>query len=109
MVVLGLLCHMKAFFRCFKCGLISSCGSQVSHSNGLSLCGALPLRHADASILWCMGSVVGAQGMYSWGSVVWLTALVAPQQMGSSQTRYQTCVFCIGGQILNHWTTREVW
>ena len=28
--------------------------------------------------------------------------------MGSSQTRDQTCVPCIGRQILNHWTTREV-
>ena len=25
----------------------------------------------------------------------------------SSQTRDQTCVFCIGRQLLNHWTTRE--
>ena len=26
----------------------------------------------------------------------------------SSQTRVRTCVSCIGRQILNHWTTREV-
>ena len=26
----------------------------------------------------------------------------------SSQTRVQTCVPCLGRQILNHWTTREV-
>ena len=28
--------------------------------------------------------------------------------MGSSQTRDQTCVPCIGREILNHWTTKEV-
>ena len=33
--------------------------------------------------------------------------LVAPWHVGSSQTRDQTLVPCIGRQILNHWTTRE--
>ena len=33
--------------------------------------------------------------------------LVALQHMGSSQTRDQTCVPCIGRRILNHRTTRE--
>ena len=30
------------------------------------------------------------------------------QHVGSSHTRDQTCVPCIGRQILNHWNTREV-
>ena len=36
--------------------------------------------------------------------------LVAPCYVGffSSQTRDQTCVPCIGRQILNHWTSRKV-
>ena len=38
---------------------------------------------------------------------LWLTGLVAPQHVGSSQTRAQTHVPCIGRQILNHCTTRE--
>ena len=33
--------------------------------------------------------------------------LVAPRHVGSSQTRAQTCVPCIGRQILNHCATRE--
>ena len=33
--------------------------------------------------------------------------LVAPQHVGSSQTRDQTLVSCIGKQILYHWATRE--
>ena len=41
------------------------------------------------------------------GSVVWLTGLVAPRHVGSSQTRARTRVPCIGRQILNHCTTRE--
>ena len=34
--------------------------------------------------------------------------LFAPQQMGSSRTRAQTHVPCIGRWILNHCATREV-
>ena len=36
------------------------------------------------------------------------TGLVAPQHVGSSQTRDQTCVPRIGRRILNHWTNRDV-
>ena len=39
---------------------------------------------------------------------LWLMGLVAPQHVGSSQTRDRTRVPCIGRQILNHCTTREV-
>ena len=41
------------------------------------------------------------------GSVVWLTGLVAPRHVGSSQTRARTRVPCIGRQILNHCATWE--
>ena len=34
--------------------------------------------------------------------------LVAPWSVGSSQTRNRTCISCIGRQILNYWSTREV-
>ena len=33
--------------------------------------------------------------------------LVAPWQVGSSQTRDRTGVHCVARQSLNHWTTRE--
>ena len=39
---------------------------------------------------------------------MWWMGLVAPRHVGSSQIRDQTCVPCIGSQILNHWTTRKV-
>ena len=38
---------------------------------------------------------------------MWLTGPVAPQHVGSSQTRAQTRVPCTGRQTLNHCTTRE--
>ena len=38
---------------------------------------------------------------------MWLTGLVAPRHVGSSQTRARTRVFCIGRRILNHCATRE--
>ena len=38
---------------------------------------------------------------------LWCTGLVAPRQVGSSQTRARTHVPCIGRQILNHCATRE--
>ena len=40
-------------------------------------------------------------------SKLWLTGLVAPWHVGSSQTRARTRVSCIGRQILNHCATRE--
>ena len=39
---------------------------------------------------------------------LWCTGLVAPQHVGSSWTRDQTCVPCIGRRILNPWPTREL-
>ena len=36
------------------------------------------------------------------------TDLVALQYVGSSWTRDPNCAPCVGRQILNHWTTREV-
>ena len=36
------------------------------------------------------------------------TDLLAPWYVGSSWTRDWTCVPCVGRQILNQWTTREV-
>ena len=38
---------------------------------------------------------------------MWLTGLVAPRHVGSSQTRARTRVPCIGRQILNHCAIRE--
>ena len=39
---------------------------------------------------------------------MWCMGLVVPWHVGSSRTRARTRVPCIGSQILNHCTTREV-
>ena len=51
--------------------------------------------------LWLVGSSAQAQQL-------WHTGLAAPWHVGSSRTRDQTCVPCIGRQVLNHCSTREV-
>ena len=72
--------------------LLRSMGSRRA---GFSSCGML------AQQLWLVGSRAEAQ-------LLWRTGLVAPQLVGSSQTRARTRVPCIGRQILNHCATREV-
>ena len=62
---------------------------------GLSSCGA------QAQQLWLAGSRAEAQQL-------WHTGLVALWHVGSSWTRDQTRVPCIGRRILNHCATREV-
>ena len=61
--------------------------ARASHYSGLSCCGA---QAPDAQ-----------------AQQLWLTGLVAPWHMGSSQTRSRTRVPCIGRQTLNHYATRE--
>ena len=83
LTLLTLHCSTQAFSTCSEQGgLLSACSAQSSHCAGFS-CGAQAVGHRH-------------------------TGLVAPQHVGSSQTRDQTCGPCIGRQILNHWTTREV-
>ena len=62
-------------------------GARASHHRGLSCCGA---QAPDAQ-----------------AQQLWLTGLVAPRHVGSSQPRARTRVPCIGRQILNHCAIRE--
>ena len=50
---------------------------------------------------------VGFSSCGTWAQQLWLAGLVAPRHVGSSQTRAQTCVPCIGRRILNHCFTKE--
>ena len=86
LVALDLRCCVPALSSCSELGLLSSCGAQASHCGGLS-CGG--------------GSRVLAQQ-------IWHSGFSCPRHVGSSWTRDQTCVPCIGRQILIHWTTKEV-
>ena len=60
---------------------------------------------------YCGARAPGRMGFSScrvWAQNLWLTGLVAPWHMGSSQTKDQTLIPCISRWILNHWATREV-
>ena len=52
-------------------------------------------------------SCCGAQAPDAQAQQLWLTGLVAPRHVGSSQTRARTRVPCISRQTLNHCATRE--
>ena len=82
MAVLGLRFCARAFSSCGKWGATLHHGAWASHYHGLSCCGAQAQQ-------------------------LWLTGLVATRHVGSSQTRAQTRVPCIGRQILNNCATRE--
>ena len=49
-----------------------------------------------------VASFVAEHGLWSMGSVVWCTDLVAPPHVESSQSRDLTCVSCTDRWILNH-------
>ena len=49
----------------------------------------------------------GAQAPDAQAQQLWLTGLVAPRHVGSSQTRARTRVPCTGRRILHHCATRE--
>ena len=89
MAVLGL---------CFCARALSSCGERG------------PLFIAVHGPLTIAASRCGAQAPDApdaQAQQLWLTGLVAPRHVGSSQARARTRVPCIGRQILNHCATRE--
>ena len=86
MAVLGPRFCVRAFSSCGKWG---------------------PLFIAVRGPLTIVASRCGAQAPDAQAQQLWLMGLVAPRHVGSSQTRAQTRVPCIGRQILNHCVTRE--
>ena len=77
----------EGFLQLRQAGATLHRGARASHYRGLSCCGA---QAPDAQ-----------------AQQLWLTDLVAPRHVGSSQTRARTRVLCISRQILNHCATRE--
>ena len=86
LAVLGLR-FCEGFLQLWQEGATLHRGARASHYRDLPCCGA---QAPDAQ-----------------AQQLWLTGLVAPRHVGSSQTRAQTCVPCIGRQTLNHCATRE--
>ena len=77
----------QGFLQLRQVGTTLHHGAWASHYRGLPCCRA---RAPDAQ-----------------AQQLWLTGLVAPRHVGSSQTRAQTRIPCIGRQTLNHCATRE--
>ena len=94
MAVLGLRFCARAF---------SSCGKR----GPLFIAVRGPLFIAVRGPLTIAASRCRAQAPDAQAQQLWLTGRVAPQHVGSSQTRAQTRVPCIGRQILNHCATKE--
>ena len=77
----------ESFLQLWQAGATLQRGARASHYRGLSCC--------------------RAQAPVAQAQQLWLTGLVAPWHVGSSQTRARTRVPCTGRQILNHCATRE--
>ena len=89
----SLLC--RRFSSCGERGLLASHGAPASHCTGFS-CGAQALGGQPSVVAVCGFSSCGAQVLLPCG------------MGGSSHTRDRTHVSCMGRQILNHWTIREI-
>ena len=94
----------SSLFIWFLAALVLCCCAWASSSGRewglLSSCSVWALLWL--LLFWSMSS-------RAWAQKLWFMGLVAPWHVDSSQTRDQTHVPCIGRQILNHWTSREVW
>ena len=88
MTVLGLRSSTQVFSSCCEWGLPSRCSVWASRCGSFSGCGVWALGHAGSS-----GCAYG---------------LSCSRHAESSLTRYRTRISCIGRQLLNPWTTREV-
>ena len=123
-LLLDILCHFQSgqlyfiffcsteflfFFNLFIYLFIFCCfGSSFLCEGFLQLWRAGATLHRHARVSHCRGlSHCGAQAPDAQAQYLWLTGLVAPWHVGSSQTKARTRVPCIGRQILNHSATRE--
>ena len=97
----------QAFSSCGECGLLFAAVRGL-----LTVVTSLVAEHGlqahQLQQLRRTGSVVVARRLQSTGSVVVAHGLSCSTAWGSSRTRARTHVPCIGRQILNHCTTREV-
>ena len=98
------------FFKLINLFIFGCVGSSFLCKGFLqfSSCGKRgPLFITVRGPLTVVASRCGARAPDAQAQQLWLTGLVAPRHVGSSQTRAQTRVPCIGRQILNHCATRE--
>ena len=91
----GSLSLHASFLQLRRVGATLRCSVRASHCGGFSCC--------RARALGTQASVVVAHGLSSCGA----RAQLLHGHVGSSRTRAQTRVPCIGRRILNHCATRE--
>ena len=96
---LGLHCCARAFSSCGERGLLFV----VVHGLLIAVASLVAEHGLQAHRL----QQLRLTGSRAQAQQLWLTGLVAPRHVGSSQTRARTCVPCIGRQILNRCATRE--
>jgi len=80
--------------------------SLVVASEGVSCCRARALGCIGFSSCGAWAQWLQLPDPRTQAQWLWLTSFVAPWHVGSSRTRDQTLVSCIGRQILDHWATR---
>ena len=98
----------KFFFKIIYLFIFGCVGSLLLCEGFLQLWLAEATLHRGARASHCRGlSRCGAQAPDAQAQQLWLTDLVAPRHVGSSQTRARTRVPCIGRQTPNHCATRE--
>ena len=92
MTVLDLHCCEDFFSTCSEQGLLSRCGAYGSHCHSFSPC-EHKLQGSQAQQLPLPDS-------RAWAQYLRHRSLVAPGYVASSRIKDQTCVSCIGRQIL---------
>ena len=108
-ILLLLFFLIYSFIHLFVCLFVFGCvGSSFLCEGFLQLRRAGAPLHRGARASHCRGlSCCGVHAPDAQAQQLWLTGLVALRHVGSSQTRAQTHVPCIGMQILNQCTIRE--
>ena len=99
------LCRCTQAFSSGECGAALCC-VWASHCSGFSWAVWAPVTWASVVAAGALNSC-GSWALRAQAQYLWLTGLVAPWHVASSQTRDRTDVPCIARWSLNHWTTRE--
>ena len=73
------------------------------------LCRLSPVRAAGVLLTVVWRCLLWSTDSWTQAQQLWCPGSAAPGHMESSRIRGQTHVLCIGKQISNHWTAREIW
>ena len=100
---IGSLLLRAGFLQLQREGATLRCGVWASHCSGFSLLRSKGSQRVGFTICGTRAPQLQLAGSRAQGQQLWRTGLVAPRHVGSSPTRAQTRVPCIGRRILYHW------